>query len=127
MKSKVDKLDVDKLVPVPVDLIKLKDVYNAKIKNIEEKIPDITNLATNTALNATINVIENKIASITNLATTAALTKIPNISDLAKKADYDAKISKMGKKYFTTSDYNKFTSNTLEVKKTQRRSLMNLI
>ena len=29
-----------------------KDVYNAKIKNIEEKIPDITNLATKTTLNA---------------------------------------------------------------------------
>ena len=45
MKSKVDKLDVDKLVPAPVDLSKLsdvvkndvvkKDVYNAKIRNIE--------------------------------------------------------------------------------------------
>ena len=62
LKSKVDKLGVDKLVFVPVDLSKLsnvtkndvvkKDVYNAKIKNIEEKIPDITNLATNTTLNA---------------------------------------------------------------------------
>ena len=60
MKSKVDKLDVDKFVPVPVDLSKLsdvvkndvvkKDVYNAKIKNIEDKIPDITNLATNTTV-----------------------------------------------------------------------------
>ena len=28
-----------------------KDVYNAKNKNIEDKIPDITNLATNTTLN----------------------------------------------------------------------------
>ena len=47
LKSKVDKLDVDKLVPVPVDLSKLsnlgkndvveKDVYNAKIKNVEDK------------------------------------------------------------------------------------------
>ena len=56
MKSKVDKLDVDKLVPVPVDLSKLsnvaknanvkKDVHNAKIKNIKDKRPDITNLAT---------------------------------------------------------------------------------
>ena len=65
LKSKVDKLDVHKLVPVPVDLNKLsdvvkndvvkKDVYNAKIKNIEDKIPDITNLATNTAVNAKIN------------------------------------------------------------------------
>ena len=54
LKSKVDELDVDKLVPVPVDLSKLsdivkndvvkKDVYNAKMKNIEDKIPDITNL-----------------------------------------------------------------------------------
>ena len=26
LKSKIDKLDVDKLVPVPVDLIKLSDV-----------------------------------------------------------------------------------------------------
>ena len=60
--SKVDKLDVHKLVPVPVDLSKLsyavkndvakKDVYNAKIKVIEDKIPDVTNLATKTTLNA---------------------------------------------------------------------------
>ena len=58
LKSKVDKLDIDKLVPVTIDLNKLsdavkndaveKDVHNAKIKNIEEKIPDITNLTTNT-------------------------------------------------------------------------------
>ena len=64
MKSKVDKLDVDKL-SVLVDLSKLsdvvkydvvkKDVYNAKIKNIEDKIPDTTNLATNTTLNTKIN------------------------------------------------------------------------
>ena len=66
MKSKVDKLDVDKLVPVPVNLRKLsgvvkndvvwKVVYNAKIKDIESKIP-ITNLATNATLNAKINVV----------------------------------------------------------------------
>ena len=53
LKSKVDKLDVDKQVPVPVDLSKLsdvvkndaakKDLYNAKIKNIEDKFPDVTN------------------------------------------------------------------------------------
>ena len=31
MKSKVDKLDIDKLIPIPVDLSKLSDVvkYNA--------------------------------------------------------------------------------------------------
>ena len=88
MKSKVDKLDVDKLVPVPVDLSKLsdvvknnvvkKDVYNAKIKNIEDKIPDVTNLATNTTLNAKINEVKGEIPSITTLATTAALTTVEN-------------------------------------------------
>ena len=53
LKNEVEKLDVDKLVRVPVDLSKLsdvvrndvvkKDVYNAKIKNVEDAIPDITN------------------------------------------------------------------------------------
>ena len=65
MRSKVDKLDVVKLVPVLVDLSKLSDViknevvkknvYNAKIITIESKMPDITNLATNANLNAKIN------------------------------------------------------------------------
>ena len=69
LKSKVDKLDVDKLVPVPVNLSKLsdvvkndvvkKDVYNAKIKTIEDEIPDITDLATNTTPNAKINEVKN--------------------------------------------------------------------
>ena len=95
LKSKVDKLDVDNLVPVPVDLNKLsdavknddfkKDVYNAQIKHIEDKIPDITNLATNTTFNAKINKVKSKIPNITNLASTAALTavkkEIPNVSN----------------------------------------------
>ena len=68
LKDKVDKLDVDKLVTVSVDLSKLydvvknyvvkKDVYNVQIKNIEDKIPDIANLATNTTLNAKINEVK---------------------------------------------------------------------
>ena len=82
LKSNVDKLDVDISVPLPVYLSKLsdvvkndvkKDVYNAKIKNIEDKIPDITNLATNTTFHAKINEVKREIPSITNLATTAAL------------------------------------------------------
>ena len=86
LNSKVDKLDVDKLVPVPADLSKLsgvvkndvfkKDAYNAKIKNIEDKIPDVTNLATTAALNAKLNEVKNEIPSITNLATTTALTAV---------------------------------------------------
>ena len=83
LKSKVDKLDVDKLVPAHVDLGKLsdvvkidvvkKDVYNAKIKNIEDKIPDIANLATNVFLNAKTNEVKGEIPKITNLTTNASL------------------------------------------------------
>ena len=47
-----------------------KDVYNGKIKNIEDKIPDVTNLATNTTLNARINEFKIELPSNTNLATT---------------------------------------------------------
>ena len=49
---------------------------DAKIKNIEDKIPDITNIATNTTLHAKINEVKNKVPNITNLATTTALTAI---------------------------------------------------
>ena len=55
LKNKVDKLDIGKLETTPANLSKLSNVvkydvvqkteYNAKIRNIEEKIPDITNLA----------------------------------------------------------------------------------
>ena len=86
LKSKVDKLDIDKLVLVPADLSKLsdvvkndvveKDLYNAKIKNIEYKIPGITNLATNTTLNAKINEVKSEMPSITNFTTTALNAEI---------------------------------------------------
>ena len=128
MKTKVDKLDVNKLVHVLFDFSKLsdvvkntlirKDVYNAKIINIENEITDITNLASNTtvnvkinevkgetpsitnavtiaAFNAIINYFKGKILSITNLDTNATFiavkNKIPNVSSLVKKTDYDTK------------------------------------
>ena len=49
-----------------------KQVYNVKIKDIEDKIPNITNLATDTILNAKINEV-NKTPGITNVARTVAL------------------------------------------------------
>ena len=136
MKSKVDKLDVDKFVPVPVDLSKLsdvvkndvvkRDVYNAKIKIIEDKVHDITNLATTTALNAKINEVKNKIPDVTNLVISTALTavqnKIPNVSNLVKKTDHNPKISEIENKittdhdhdkYITSQEYNKLTSENI--------------
>ena len=107
MKSKVDKLDVDKLVPVPVDLSTLSDVlkidvvkkdrYNAKIKNIEDKIADITNLATNASPKAKINEVKGEIPSITTIALlTNVDNKIPNLNDLVKKSE-NTKINEMKK------------------------------
>ena len=63
LKSKIDKLNIEKLETTLADLIKLGDgvknevvkktEYNdieRYIKDVEEKIPDITNLAANTTL-----------------------------------------------------------------------------
>ena len=84
------------------------------------KIKYLILLTYTAALNTKINEVKNKIPSITNLATTTALTavenKIPNVSDLVKKTDYDAEIKDIKNKYFTTSDYNKFTNNILDAK-----------
>ena len=50
-----------------------KDVYNSKIKNIDEKIPGIVNLVSNGSADAKINGVKSKIPNITNLAPTTAL------------------------------------------------------
>ena len=131
MKNKVDKLDIDELIPIPVDLSKLsnavesdvvkKDVYNVKIKNTEDKLLDITNLATKTALNAKINEVKGEIPKITNLATTTALTgvenKIPNVSNLVKKTKHNKEVSEIENKitdhdhdkYINTPEFNRLT------------------
>ena len=82
MKSKVDKLDVDKLVPVHVDLSKLsavvkmmllKKIYimlRLKILNIKYQL---LTLAINSTHDAKVNEVKNEIPSITNLDATAAL------------------------------------------------------
>ena len=108
LESKVDKLDVGRLLPASVDLSKLsdvlqndvvkKDVYNGEIKIIEDKIPDITNLATNTKINR----LKSEITCITNLTTTAALitaeNEIPNVSILVKKLTIIQKLMKLKKR-----------------------------
>ena len=101
-----------------------KGEYNSKLKNIDDKIPSITNLATTTALIIKINKVKNKIPNITNLATTNALTaveiKILNVSNLVKKTDQNTKISVTGNeitvnhnhsnKYIATQEFNNLTS-----------------
>ena len=60
-------------------MLLLKRCIYAKIKNIEDKIPDITNLATTSALTT----VENKILSVSNLV---------------KKTDYNTKTTDIEKK-----------------------------
>ena len=86
LKRKVDKLDIGKLETTPVDLSKLSNAvkndvvkkieYNAKTKNIEDKILDITTLVTKTSLKTDINEVKGEIPGITNLATPTALNAI---------------------------------------------------
>ena len=108
LKTEVDKLDIDKLVPIPVDLSKLSDVvkndvkktvYNklvAKVDNIdtsdfvlktkyntdktelENKIPDSSGLVKKIKYNTKITELKNKIPDISNLATKTALFAIEN-------------------------------------------------
>ena len=60
-----------------------------KIKNFEDKIPNITNLATKTILDTKIIEVKTEIPGISGLPTFSALTpvenKIPNVSNLVKK------------------------------------------
>ena len=106
--DKLAELNPDKLKPVPTDLSKLnkvvennvvkKDVYDAKIKDIEYGIPSITDLATNGALNTKINKVKNEVPNITTTdALTAIKNKIPDVTNLVAKADHSTKVSEMEK------------------------------
>ena len=139
LKSEVDKLDIDRLTSVPIDLAKLRNLvkndiikktecdklvnkvngidntnfvsrtkyekdgsdFEDKIDKIEKKIPDISNLVKKTevegkipnisglATSSALTAVENKIPDIISLATTSALTtvenKIPDITGLVIK------------------------------------------
>ena len=59
--------------------------------------------------------VKNKILNITNLVTTSALTavenKIPNVSILVIKNDYNTKISEIENKITTDHDHDKYITN----------------
>ena len=119
LKSKVDKIDLDKLKTTPTDLAKLSNVvkndvvkktdYNAKVTSIEGKIAGITknttdNLADITKIKAVDTnsfVLKTKLASdVTALddKIDGVEKKIPDISGLATKTSLTA--------YLQTSTFN---------------------
>ena len=136
LKTKVDKLEIDKLAPVPVDLSKLSDVVKKDVvkKTVYDKLAaKVNNVDTSDFVLKTkyqrdkaelekeipdLNDLENKILYVSSLATKTALSavenKIPSVSSLVKKTDYDTKISELEKKltdhnhdkYITTPEFN---------------------
>ena len=116
LKSKLDKLDVDKLVSVPIDLKKLSDVvdngavegdvYDELLKKINAI--DTSGLFIETGYDPKIMEIKGETPSVAILLTTANLNavdnKITNVSNLVKETDFDAKISDFEDKNFTASD-----------------------
>ena len=93
LKTKVDKLDIDKLVLVPVDLSKLSDLVKNDVvkKTVYDKlVAKVNSIDTNafvlkTEYDTDKSEIENK---------------IPNTSDLVKKPDYNTKITGIEGKVF---------------------------
>ena len=66
---------------------------------MDKKVPDVGNLVKKTNLNAKITDIEGKIPSITGLATNLALTPVENeildVSGLVKKTDFNTKVTEI--------------------------------
>ena len=86
LKTEVDKLDIDKLVPVPIDLSKLSDV----VKNDLVKKDVCDKLVTK------VNNIDTSGFVLKTKYDTDKLeleNKIPDTSGLVKKTDYDDEIT----------------------------------
>ena len=125
-KLDIDKLkpvpaDLSKLSNVVKNVVVKKTVYNklvAKVDNI-----DTSDFVIKTNYNTKITELENKIPDISNLATKAALTavenKIPSASNLVTKTDYNTKTSDIENKlnnhnhakYIDISKFNTLATN----------------
>ena len=105
--------------------------FEDKINKIDEKIPDASDFVKKTNFNAKVTEVEGKIPNITGLATSSSLTavenKITDVNSLVKKVDYDTKISNIEKKiadhnhdkYITTSEFNTMAANVFSARLAQ--------
>ena len=101
------------------------------VGDVDEKIPDVSGLVITTVLNAKIGEVENKLPDTGGLMTTTVLdtktgdvyNKVPDVSGLINKIVHNAKTSDIEKKYFTTLNYNKFTTEILDAKIKEKRLL----
>ena len=95
---------------------------------MDKKIHDKRAFVKKVDYSSTIAGVENKIPSISGLATNSAMTavenKIQNVSGLAKKTDYNTKIKEIESKttyhnhdrYITTPEFNKLTTESFKAR-----------
>ena len=139
LKTEIDKLDIDKLVSVPVDLSKLSDVVkNVVIKKDEyNKLPNkVNNIDTSrfilkTKYDGDKLELEKKFLTLVILsknqtASTAVENKIPSTNNLVKKkkTDYNARITEVENKitnnkhdeYITTPESHKLAADAFNAR-----------
>ena len=72
----------------------------AELKQVENKIPNVSNFATKSDVSNSISIVEKKIPSVANLATKAELqtveNKIPNVSNFATTSYVETAITNKG-------------------------------
>ena len=98
LKTEVDKLDIDKLTPVPTDLAKLSNVVKNDVvkKTVYEKlVRKVNNIEITGFVLKTTYDTDKKIPDTSELATYDENKKISDTSELAKKADLNAKITEI--------------------------------
>ena len=117
LKTEVDKLDIHKLVPVPIDLSKLSDVVKNDVvkKTVSDKlVAKLNNIDTNNfVLKTTYETDKSELEN-----------KIPAVSNLVKKTDYNTKITEIEKtltdhnhdKYIDTQEFNKLAAEVFNVR-----------
>ena len=120
LKTKADKLDIEKLAPVPVDLRKLSDVVKNDVveKTVYDKLVakkdniDTSDFVLKTNYNAGKTKLEKKIPDVTDFVKNAELTKLENkISDFNNLATKTALTNVENKipnvrNFFNKTDYN---------------------
>ena len=102
LKTEVDQLDIDKLVPVPVDLSKLSDVVKNDVvkKTVYDKLVakvnniDTSDFVLKTKYQTDKTELQKKIPDVSNLVKKTKITelenKIPDVSSLSIKTTLTA-------------------------------------
>ena len=122
--AKVDNINTSDFV--------LKTKYQTDKTELENKIPNVSNLVKKTKLIE----LENKIPDISSLVTKTALTtvenKIPSVSELVKKTDYNTKITEIENKlnnhnhdkYIDTPEFNKLAADVFNARLAQANLML---